>query len=96
MFKKNVLILLATIFIAVTVFYFFLKYRQHCPNQTTSEVCVTLLNRSGQNIKELTLTGSMGFITCNPLLNGKDTTIQYKNGGEGTYQWKITLENDSV
>ena len=93
---KVPLIIISVFLLALASFYFILQNRKHCRNQTSTDVCLTIINKSGQGIKKLTLLNGHGSIECNSLMQDQDTTLQYKAGGEGMYSWNILFENDSL
>jgi hypothetical protein len=93
--KKVFSIIVSVVLTSLLLFYFLLENRKHCPGQNSDEVCIKLLNNSGQDIRQFTLINHHGETKYNSLMNGRDTTLQYKSKGEDSYKWIITFENDS-
>ncbi len=59
-------------------------------------VNVTVENKSGQNIKSLTLKHEYGSIEMKNLSNQENVNLIFKNGGENSYRVFAKLNNDSI
>lgn len=59
-------------------------------------VRVTVDNKSGQNIKTLTLKHESGSIEMENLSDKESVNLIFKNGGENSYRIIAKLDNDSI
>jgi len=59
-------------------------------------VRVTVDNKSGQNIKTLTLKHENGSIEMKNLSENENVNLIFKNGGENSYRIFAMLDNDSI
>ena len=57
------------------------------------DVCVTVKNRSGQNVRELTLSHQQGKITIADLANYRNVNLAFNSFGEGMYKIKVVFDN---
>ena len=65
-------------------------------NFPSEYVCVTVHNKSGKNIRSLTLKSNSGSIQTNDLRNKEEVNFTFKNGGEGVYSLVSIFDNDST
>ena len=75
-------------FVAILLFLFIASCNSvtsPCGYMGMDDVCVTVYNKSGENIKELTLTPSQTTKYVTDLADKQNTSFSFVNKGEGLY-----------